>query len=230
MRAIKLRRPRHNSPTPNSSLADLQAKQTDRGMVVTLGDVLFDTGQATLKPGANLAMNRLGTFLSANPQTKILVEGHTDSRGSDEYNDALVGTAGSCGRDRVGVAGRSGSTRCRLWAVARPTRWPAMTPPRAGSKTGASRSCSAMRRAGSRKVRGHCSVNGSEGDPASGSPATRSPGLPAREARGSGTSLWPRTGPASWALSGSAEPFPRRSPFRRGGNPPPVTASSAGTW
>ncbi len=70
-------------------LADLQAKQTDRGVVVTLGDVLFDTGQATLKPGANLAINRLATYLSANPQTRIIVEGHTDSRGSDEYNEAL---------------------------------------------------------------------------------------------------------------------------------------------
>ena len=70
-------------------LADLQAKKTDRGMVVTLGDVLFDTGQATLKPGANLALNRLATFLSANPQTKIIIEGHTDSRGSDEYNEVL---------------------------------------------------------------------------------------------------------------------------------------------
>ena len=63
-------------------LADLQAKQTDRGVVVTLGDVLFDTGQATLKPGATMALNRLGTFLSANPQTKVLIEGHTDSRGA----------------------------------------------------------------------------------------------------------------------------------------------------
>ena len=70
-------------------LADLQAKKTDRGMVVTLGDVLFDTGQATLKPGANLTLNRLAIFLSANPQTKIIVEGHTDSRGSDEYNEVL---------------------------------------------------------------------------------------------------------------------------------------------
>jgi outer membrane protein OmpA-like peptidoglycan-associated protein len=70
-------------------LADLQAKKTDRGMVVTLGDVLFDTGQATLKPGANLALNRLAIFLSANPQTKIIIEGHTDSRGSDEYNEVL---------------------------------------------------------------------------------------------------------------------------------------------
>ncbi len=70
-------------------LADLQAKKTDRGMVVTLGDVLFDTGQATLKPGADLVVGRLATFLNANPQTKILIEGHTDSRGTDEYNEAL---------------------------------------------------------------------------------------------------------------------------------------------
>jgi outer membrane protein OmpA-like peptidoglycan-associated protein len=70
-------------------LADLQAKQTDRGVVVTLGDVLFDTGQATLKPGADLAINRLATFLSSNPQTKVLIEGHTDSRGSEDYNIGL---------------------------------------------------------------------------------------------------------------------------------------------
>jgi outer membrane protein OmpA-like peptidoglycan-associated protein len=70
-------------------LADMQAKKTDRGVVVTLGDVLFDTGQATLKPGANLALNRLATFLNANPQTRIIIEGHTDSRGSDEYNEGL---------------------------------------------------------------------------------------------------------------------------------------------
>jgi outer membrane protein OmpA-like peptidoglycan-associated protein len=70
-------------------LADLQAKQTDRGVVVTLGDVLFDTGQATLKPGASLALNRLATYLSSNPQTKVLIEGHTDSRGGDDYNIGL---------------------------------------------------------------------------------------------------------------------------------------------
>jgi outer membrane protein OmpA-like peptidoglycan-associated protein len=70
-------------------LADLQAKKTDRGVVVTLGDVLFDTGQATLKPGATLALNRLATFLNANPQTRIIIEGHTDNRGSEEYNEVL---------------------------------------------------------------------------------------------------------------------------------------------
>jgi len=70
-------------------LADLQAKKTDRGLVVTLGDVLFDTGQASLKPGADLILGRLANFLMNNPQTKIIIEGHTDSRGSDEYNEQL---------------------------------------------------------------------------------------------------------------------------------------------
>jgi outer membrane protein OmpA-like peptidoglycan-associated protein len=70
-------------------LADLQAKHTDRGVVVTLGDVLFDTGQASLKPGADLELDRLASYLTAHPQTQIVVEGHTDSVGSDEYNEAL---------------------------------------------------------------------------------------------------------------------------------------------
>jgi outer membrane protein OmpA-like peptidoglycan-associated protein len=86
-------------------LADLQAKKTDRGMVVTLGDVLFDTGQATLKPGAGLVIGRLAAFLNANPQTKIMIEGHTDSRGSDEYNEALSERRARAVADALGERG-----------------------------------------------------------------------------------------------------------------------------
>ena len=70
-------------------LQDLQAKQTDRGMIVTLSDVLFDTGRATLKPGADRALDRLAQFLKANPRTRVIVEGHTDSVGSEAYNEEL---------------------------------------------------------------------------------------------------------------------------------------------
>lgn len=70
-------------------LADLKAKQTDRGMVVTMGDVLFDTGQANLKPGAELTVERLAQFLVSNPQTKVKIEGFTDSTGSEEFNELL---------------------------------------------------------------------------------------------------------------------------------------------
>jgi outer membrane protein OmpA-like peptidoglycan-associated protein len=70
-------------------LADLQAKQTDRGMVLTLGDVLFDSGLATLKPGADRTIDRLAQALKDNPNTKVQIEGHTDSVGGDDYNLAL---------------------------------------------------------------------------------------------------------------------------------------------
>jgi len=70
-------------------LQDLQAKQTERGMVMTLSDVLFDTGQATLKPGADRALDRLAQFLKDSSGTDVLIEGHTDSVGTDDYNLAL---------------------------------------------------------------------------------------------------------------------------------------------
>jgi outer membrane protein OmpA-like peptidoglycan-associated protein len=70
-------------------LQDLQAKQTARGMVMTLSDVLFDTGQATLKPGADRALDRLAQFFKDSPGTHVIIEGHTDSVGTDDYNLGL---------------------------------------------------------------------------------------------------------------------------------------------
>lgn len=70
-------------------LAELKGKKTDRGIVVTLGDVLFDTDKATLKPGAYSTIERLATVLKEDPSRRVLIEGHTDSVGSGEYNQAL---------------------------------------------------------------------------------------------------------------------------------------------
>ncbi len=70
-------------------LADLKGKKTDRGVVVTLGDVLFDTGKATLKPGAHTTIDRLATVLKEDARRKVLIEGHTDSVGSDDFNQSL---------------------------------------------------------------------------------------------------------------------------------------------
>lgn len=67
-------------------LNDLQAKQTDRGMVMTLSDVLFDTGKATLKPGATRDLDRLAQALKDNQNTRVKIEGYTDSVGSESYN------------------------------------------------------------------------------------------------------------------------------------------------
>lgn len=70
-------------------LADLKGKQTDRGLVITLGDVLFDTGKSVLKPGAYTTVDRLASALKEAPDRKVVIEGHTDSMGSDEYNQEL---------------------------------------------------------------------------------------------------------------------------------------------
>jgi outer membrane protein OmpA-like peptidoglycan-associated protein len=65
---------------------ELEAELTRRGLVLTLGDVLFDTGQATLKPGAARTVDALVTFLNENPERNVLIEGFTDSVGSDAFN------------------------------------------------------------------------------------------------------------------------------------------------
>lgn len=70
-------------------LAALQAQQTERGMVLTLGDVLFDTGRAELKSGAFSTVDRLATFLRENPERRVAIEGHTDAVGSDSFNLSL---------------------------------------------------------------------------------------------------------------------------------------------
>jgi outer membrane protein OmpA-like peptidoglycan-associated protein len=72
-----------------AQLAALQAKKTDRGMVLTLGDVLFSTGRADLKPGGIANLDRLATFLDQAPDRTVRIEGHTDNVGSQELNQAL---------------------------------------------------------------------------------------------------------------------------------------------
>jgi outer membrane protein OmpA-like peptidoglycan-associated protein len=67
----------------------LKAKQTDRGLVLTLGDVLFDTGRASLNPGAAMKLDRLAAFLNEHPDRRVQIEGFTDSVGGDAYNQDL---------------------------------------------------------------------------------------------------------------------------------------------
>ena len=67
----------------------LKAKPTDRGLVLTLGDVLFETGSSTLSPGAGRNMDRLVQFLTEHPERMVQIDGFTDSIGTDSYNEDL---------------------------------------------------------------------------------------------------------------------------------------------
>ena len=72
-----------------SNSLSCKAKQTERGMVLTLGDVLFDTGRAELNAGAAHTLDQLSAFLKENPERTIEVEGYTDAVGSDQMNRTL---------------------------------------------------------------------------------------------------------------------------------------------
>lgn len=68
------------------ALERLKAQQTDRGLVVTLGDVLFSTDEARLQPGALRTAQELANVLRQHPHHRIRIEGFADDRGSEAHN------------------------------------------------------------------------------------------------------------------------------------------------
>lgn len=72
-----------------TELNELNAKKTERGMVITLGDVLFDTNKSQLKAGGIRSLEKLAAFFKEYPERKALIEGFTDSTGNDDYNQQL---------------------------------------------------------------------------------------------------------------------------------------------
>jgi outer membrane protein OmpA-like peptidoglycan-associated protein len=70
-------------------LADLKAKQTDLGIVLTVGDVLFASGKADIASGAQRHIDKLAEFLNKNPNRNLLIEGHTDNTGGEDLNIKL---------------------------------------------------------------------------------------------------------------------------------------------
>jgi outer membrane protein OmpA-like peptidoglycan-associated protein len=67
----------------------LKATPTPRGLVLTLGDVLFDTGKAQLNPGSARKLDQLAQFLADHPERRVQIDGFTDSVGTDSYNQSL---------------------------------------------------------------------------------------------------------------------------------------------
>jgi outer membrane protein OmpA-like peptidoglycan-associated protein len=78
-----------NSARLQAEVDALKAKSTDRGLVLTLGDVLFETGSSTLSPGAGRNLDRLVQFLTEHPDRLVQIDGFTDSIGTDSFNQDL---------------------------------------------------------------------------------------------------------------------------------------------
>jgi len=67
----------------------LETRDTARGLIVNMSDVLFDTGKWTLKPGAREKLSKVAGIVISHPGLRLQVEGHTDSVGSEEFNQIL---------------------------------------------------------------------------------------------------------------------------------------------
>jgi outer membrane protein OmpA-like peptidoglycan-associated protein len=94
--------------------AILETRDSARGLIVNMSDVLFDTGKHTLKPGAREKLARISGIVAAHPTLKLEVEGHTDSVGSDDYNQQLSERRAASVRDYlVGQGINSGMITAR---------------------------------------------------------------------------------------------------------------------
>jgi outer membrane protein OmpA-like peptidoglycan-associated protein len=99
----------------------LQTRDTARGLIVNMSDVLFDTGQYTLKPGAREKLAKVAGIILSHPGLKIQVEGHTDSVGGDEYNQKLSENRANAVRDYLVGQGLSAtSVEARGFGKTRP--------------------------------------------------------------------------------------------------------------
>ncbi|SDS46051.1 OmpA family protein [Pseudomonas oryzae] len=86
LREARLLSVQQQSSWLEEQMDSLATMPTERGLVMTLGDVLFDTGRAELKSSANRTVLKLYQFLTLNPQRKVRIEGYTDSRGPAAEN------------------------------------------------------------------------------------------------------------------------------------------------
>jgi outer membrane protein OmpA-like peptidoglycan-associated protein len=94
--------------------AILQTRDTARGLIVNMSDVLFDTGKFSLRPEAREKLAKVAGIISGHPGLRLAVEGHTDSVGGDDYNQDLSEHRGGSVRDYLvgqGMAGGSVSSK-----------------------------------------------------------------------------------------------------------------------
>ena len=105
MRESELVKARQEAMELKRQMAALQAEQTERGMVLTLGDVLFDVNEASLAPGAARNIAKIAAFMRNYPERTAVIEGHTDSMGEADYNLDLSRDRAFAVRDALVNAG-----------------------------------------------------------------------------------------------------------------------------
>jgi len=86
LRSDELDRRQREAEELRRQMNEMQARNTERGIVLTLGDVLFDTNEADLTSGAMDNIDRIADFMKSYPERIAIVEGHTDNMGEADYN------------------------------------------------------------------------------------------------------------------------------------------------
>lgn len=84
-----------------AQMKELDARETPRGLVLSMPDVLFDLGKSDLKPGAERTLEKLASVLRENPERTITIEGFTDSTGSEDLNRRLSESRANAVRDAL---------------------------------------------------------------------------------------------------------------------------------
>ena len=90
--------------------AILQTRDTARGLIVNMSDVLFDTAKYSLRPVAREKLAKVAGIVSGHPGLRLDVEGHTDSVGGDDYNQTLSEQRGESVRDYLTQQGMASSS------------------------------------------------------------------------------------------------------------------------
>ena len=98
---LRLEAKREKIARLRAQLAHLKARKTNRGLVLTLGSVLFAVNKAALKPGAMKNIDRLAEFMKADSHRNVMIEGYTDNTGSPGYNKTLSEKRAEAVRDAL---------------------------------------------------------------------------------------------------------------------------------
>ncbi|OEY65887.1 OmpA family protein [Marinobacter sp. X15-166B] len=108
-RQIMLQNSNREAEALRRQMAALQAEKTERGMVLTLGDVLFDVNKADLKAASARTIDRLAEFMAEYPERRVRIEGYTDSTGDAGYNQQLSERRALAVRDALQARGIASS-------------------------------------------------------------------------------------------------------------------------
>jgi len=201
----------------------LQTRDSARGLIVSMSDVLFDFNQATLKPGAKLRLAKVSGIIMAYPDLKLEIDGFTDNKGTPQYNMTLSDKRAKAVRDFLVSQGVStDAVTTKGFGESNPVATNATAAGRqqnrrvelvvSGSSIGNGAGAQGSSIGTAPGTPGNGGVSGAtQSNPASSAPTTSAPGSIATPAATSGTQTTPANGSSQPPVS-SPPPIDNKPP------------------